>query len=78
MNEAKSSMPRVYAITKKGRGPAGHGEPGFPYLALATDGEWFDLGNPLPVFATAEAAEARRKEVDRYGYYEVTPLDVAA
>lgn len=69
-------MTKIYAITKKVKGPAGHGEPGMPYLALATDGEWFDLGMPLPVFSSEESAEAKRLEFDKYNFWEITELDI--
>ena len=69
-------MKTVYAITKEIRGPQGHGEPGQPYLCLVTDGEWFDLGEPLPMFKTKEDAESARKEFDEYNFYKVIPLNL--
>lgn len=47
----------VFALVREAAGPAGHGEPGEPYLTLLTDGEWFNLGNPHPLFTTRPAAE---------------------
>lgn len=47
----------VFALVRKVTGPAGHGEPGEPYLTLLTDGSWFNLGNPHPLFTTREKAE---------------------
>ena len=69
-------MFKVYLITKNVKGPAGHGEPGEPYLALATDGVWFDLGNPLPAFPSFDTAEVKRKEFDDCNRYKVTELEI--
>ena len=64
----------VYALTREVTGPAGHGEPGNPYLSLLTDGEWFDLGNPHPLFTTEKAAEKYLKDNDLHA--EVIPLEL--
>lgn len=50
----------IFALVNKVTGPAGHGEPGEPYLALLTDGEWFNIGNPHPLFTSRKAAEHYR------------------
>ena len=47
----------IFLIVQEVHGPAGHGEPPMPYLALHTDGEWFSLGEPTPAFKTYEKAE---------------------
>ncbi len=69
-------MAKVYAITKQVEGPAGHGEPGMPYLALLTDGKWFDLGKPFPIFYSFEDAETLRESIDKYGFYNIVELDI--
>ena len=66
----------LYAITQEVTGPRGHGEPGMPYLALATYDEGYTLGAPLPLFTSEEQAEEARSRM-RYGdLYKVTPLQV--
>ena len=67
-------MKTIYALTSNQTGPAGHGEPGEPYLTLATDGEWFTLGKPHPVFTDHIKAETYRKSIDKYNRYNITPL----
>lgn len=47
----------VFALVRVFTGAPGHGEPGQPHLTLLTDGVWFDLGNPHPMFTTREKAE---------------------
>lgn len=69
-------MNKVYAITKKTETAGGHGSPGSPYLSLASDGECFKLGNPLPVFTSKECAELKMIEFDTFGFYEITELEV--
>ncbi len=64
----------VFALTQETAGPSGHGEPGTPYLTLLTDGEWYSLGNPHPLFTTKEGAEkyVTDNELDA----TVTPLEL--
>ena len=69
-------MSEVYALTRKVHGPAGHGEPGAPYIALAEDGNGYVLGEPIPVFASRESAERRLAEFGEYTSFEITPLTV--
>ena len=64
----------VYALTRIVKGPAGHGEPGEPYLSLLTDGSWFTLGNPHPLFTTQEAAHEYMKSNKLLA--TVTPLEL--
>ena len=69
-------MTTIFLITKKVKGPHGHGEPGEPYLALATDGDSYTIGEPLPAFTTFKEAEEARENFDKYNSYTVTELDV--
>lgn len=69
-------MNTVYVLTHKVRGPAGHGEPGIPYLALLTEGDWYSVGTPFPAFTTQEAAEKKLDEIGGRSYYTITPLTV--
>jgi hypothetical protein len=66
----------VYAITKSETGPRGHGTPGEPYLCLATDGEYFEIGNARPLFTSKEEAEIERKKFDEYDFYKVISLEL--
>jgi len=67
---------KIYALTLNTEGPGGHGTPGTPYLCIATDGEMYELGDPLPVFSTYEAAEKANEMFDKYLRYSITELTV--
>ena len=69
-------MKTVFVLTQEVTGPAGHGEPGTPYLTLKTNGEWYTLGDPAPAFSTKEKAEEYKKEFDEYNFYKITELEV--
>lgn len=69
-------MKSIFVIAKESEGPRGHGEPGEQQLVLATDGRWFELGNPRPAFTSREAAEAERKKFDKYNFYKVVELEL--
>ena len=71
-------MDTVYALTRKTTGPTGHGEPGAPHLTLATDGESYDLGNPIPFFTTSCLAEEFKSENSKFSSYEVTPIKLSS
>lgn len=66
-------MIKIYAITlKNAHGPYGEGAE--PYLALATDGKNFELGNPLPLYTSYDKAEEKRLQIDPYDFRKVTEL----
>lgn len=43
----------IFALVNESTGPE-------PHLALLTDGEWFNLGNPHPLFTSRNSAEHYR------------------
>ncbi|KKM89690.1 hypothetical protein LCGC14_1246210 [marine sediment metagenome] len=69
-------MTIVYAIVHNMSGPPGHGDPGPPYLALAEDGNGYELGIPFPVFTSEAKAEEYRVLHDRFKFYRILPLDL--
>jgi len=69
-------MKTVYVLAKNVHGPCGHGEPGVEYLAIATDGDGWTVGKPLPVFETEVKAEEFKKDMRFGSWYKIVPLEV--
>lgn len=70
-------MKSVFVLTNEQKGPAGHGEPGVPYLTLRTNGgEWYTLGKPSPAFSTRENAMKYKKTLPYPDMWSITELEL--
>ena len=69
-------MKTIYVLTRKGAGPAGHGEPGQPFVELMHGGEWFDIGKFAPAFTDRGEALKYLAETGKSLYWNIMELEL--